>query len=129
MHDITFAKEIVDVIKDKSKKLNKNSNITKVNANLSVLSHVEPDKLKGIFYSLVKGTFMDTIELDIKTSPVKVKCKSCGNEFSITKPVTGCLKCESDDIKVDHPREFFIESIEVEEEGNSDGNIRDKKIS
>jgi len=116
VHDITFANEIIEVIKNKAKHLNEHSGIVKVYTRLSVLSHVKPKQLKEIFYSLVKDTFMEGVDLDVKILPSKIKCKNCQDIYSVTEPIDSCVKCRGKNIEMIHTPEFFVESIEVEKE-------------
>jgi len=115
MHDITFAREIIAVIKDKSKSLKPGVKITKVNVALSTLSHVEPDGLKKTFSSLAEDVPIQQVDLCIKSLSLNIKCKDCGYSYSAEKPQISCPKCSGSNINIKYPREFSIESIEVEE--------------
>lgn len=113
MHDLTFAKEIIEALNNRIKTLDGSCEITIVKAGLSPLSHVKPEALKETFSSLVKGTPFERISLKIKTLQLGVKCESCKNEFMIDKPTLSCPECRSSDINVIYSKEFTVEAIEV----------------
>ena len=113
MHDLTFAKEILDALNKRSKTLNGCHEITIVKAALSPMSHVKPEALKETFNSLVKGTAFEHISLKIKTLQLGVRCDSCKNEFMIDAPTMSCPECRSSNINVIYSKEFTVESIEI----------------
>ena len=115
MHDLTFSKEIIDAINDKSRTLPSGIKITAVNASLSLISHVKPETLKETFSVMVKGTPLEKISLNITIMKLSVKCRSCKNEFAVIKPVTECPKCNSADLDIVYSKEFAVDSVEVTE--------------
>ena len=113
MHDLTFAKEIINAVNDRMKSLEKGSKIASVNASLSPLSHVKPETLKETFAALVKGTPLERITLNIKALKLGMKCASCQKSFTVDKPTFLCPECHSKDLTIVNSSEFRIDLIEV----------------
>jgi len=114
MHDLTFAKEIINAVNERLKGLEKGHRIAAVNASLSPLSHVKPETLKETFSALVKGTNIEYVDLKIKALKLGMKCASCQEKFTVDKPTFLCPKCHSKDIAISHSNEFRVDSVEVE---------------
>jgi hydrogenase nickel incorporation protein HypA/HybF len=113
MHDLTYAKEIINAVTDKMKTLDHHAVLTVVNAAVSPLSHVKPETLEETFAALVKGTPLEPIILNVKTLQLGMKCDSCQASFSIDKPTFLCPKCHSSSLTITDQKEFEIESMET----------------
>ncbi len=113
MHDLTYAKEIINAVTEKMKALDHRAVITAVNAAVSPLSHVKPETLKETFAALVKGTPLEQITLNVKTLRLGMKCSSCQASFSVDKPTFLCPECHSPSLTITDQKEFEVESIEV----------------
>ncbi len=113
MHDLTFAKEIIDALNKRARTLNGSCEITAVKAALSPMSHVKPEALKETFLALVKGTPFEHVSLRVKTLQLGIKCEACKNEFMIDNPTVSCPECRSSNINVVYSKEFTVEAIEV----------------
>lgn len=113
MHDLTYAKEIINAVTDKMRTLDQGAVITAVNAAVSPLSHVKPETLKETFAALVKGTTIERVILNVKTLQLGMKCDACQESFSVDKPTFLCPKCHSSSLTITHQKEFEVVSIEV----------------
>lgn len=113
MHDVTFAKEIINALNKRLKTLEKDHEIVLVKAALSPLSHVKPEALKETYHALVKGTPHERVSIRIKTLQLGIRCEACKKEYMIEKPVIKCPGCLSSDINVIYQKEFTVESVEV----------------
>ncbi|MFH1847666.1 MAG: hydrogenase maturation nickel metallochaperone HypA [Candidatus Omnitrophota bacterium] len=115
MHDITFAKEIITVTKHRLGQLKKSPKAIRINAKLSCASHVTPEHLKDTFRSASQGTGLEKAELNIEILPIELECAGCGSTLKTEKPIEECPECGGSDISPGPAREFFVESIEIEE--------------
>jgi Zn finger protein HypA/HybF (possibly regulating hydrogenase expression) len=113
MHDLTFAKEIINAVNNKVKNLEYGAKIAVVNASLSPLSHVKPETLKETFAALVKGTPLERLTLNVKALKLAMKCASCKKSFTVDKPTFLCPECHSKDITIVNSSEFRVDSVEV----------------
>ena len=115
MHELRFANEIIDTLKKASKEKKIAGDVT-VNVRLSTMSHVTADNLKGTFKELAADTEFKNVRLNVIPLEIKVNCRSCGQALEVSDPHAQCLACGSDDIAVSFEREFYVESIEIEDE-------------
>lgn len=114
MHDLMYSREIITVLKDKLRTLDKKAKITSINVVLSPLSHVKAETLVETFKATAAGTGLEKIALNIRPLELAMKCASCGAIFTIDKPAFSCRKCDSRDINLADSKEFAIESITTE---------------
>lgn len=106
---------ILDIILEYAEK-NNAKKIHKVNLKIGVLSDIIPEWAQTYFDMLSKDTIADKAKLDIDKIPIRIKCESCGNDFTLGKGEMNffCSKCKSTDIEILSGREFQITSIEID---------------
>lgn len=74
-----------------------------------------PDTVKLYFDEIAKGTLCEGAELEIKRVIPKLRCKACGELF-VRKPFEfTCPSCGGDGEPTEIGREFYMESITVQE--------------
>ena len=115
MHDKKFAQEIKKVVIDKLKDLDKQVNLVAINIRLSPFSHVRAESLKEAFTLEVEYSEIKNAILNINMGEVEVECGFCGGRFIATNPTFTCLDCGSTDLHIRQGPEFYVESIEVED--------------
>lgn len=116
MHDLSFANRIISALKEKIKTLPSSAKITSINAALSPLSHVKPERLTETFGAITKGTEYDNITLNIKVMPLEISCNACKKSFQINKPAMKCIYCTNIDLDMHYIEEFKVNSIIVKED-------------
>jgi hydrogenase nickel incorporation protein HypA/HybF len=114
MHETRFINEIFAVLKEKLAK-EKAAREVVVNVRLSPFSHVAPEGLQGSFKELIKGENFKNVQLKVLPLEILLECKNCKRSTRITKRVFGCPFCNSADVNIQMEREFFVESIEIEQ--------------
>ena len=114
MHETVFSEEIIKVINDKKKNLDVNYKVSRINVRLSPLSHVRPKTLESAFLQMAKSANIEGVSLNIKSSKVKLECKSCGRKFLVEEPIFVCRYCSNKDFDIEEGKGFFIESVEIE---------------
>jgi Zn finger protein HypA/HybF involved in hydrogenase expression len=119
MHDLKFANEAVFILKREIEKLGPASESKHiiVNVALSPLSHVKPDGFKKTFEAVLAheaGNLKD-VKLNIKPMRLDLFCKTCKKLSKISAPVFECPICKSADLEFEMEKEFFVDSIEVED--------------
>ena len=113
MHDTMFAKEIIDALNGKLKKLNKDKKITAVTVSLSPLSHVTPETLQETYKLMVKSTPFSRVLLKITPLQLGIKCEACKKGFLVDKPTFVCPECHSSSLNLIYEKEFAVDSIET----------------
>ena len=112
MHETTFVNEIFSLLKDRFSKDTINS-VVSINVKLSPFSHVTQEGLLGIYQELAKSNGFEHIRLNIEPLSLLLRCRSCKNTSTVSKPTFECPHCSSQDIEVDMDKEFIIESVEI----------------
>ena len=123
MHDKVFAREIKTIVTQKLDSLKEGKRITAINVRLSPLSHVKPETLRQAFLLESEGTNLGDTPLRVLSSEIEIECKNCTNKFFTSSPVLSCPKCKSQDLEVKQGKEFFVESVETEDQNGNQNPI------
>lgn len=117
MHETRFVNEIFAVLKQKPGKDAALGRVL-VSVRLSPFSHVAAETLRESFNVLNQGEKFKAVSLDILPLELPLECKNCKRNTRITKKVFECPYCGSADIIVQMDKEFYVESIEIDNENN-----------
>jgi hydrogenase nickel incorporation protein HypA/HybF len=113
MHEIRIAKDLSAIVLEVAGR-EKLSKVTKVNISFGQLIQIVPDVFDFAFRETVRDTIaMDSV-VDIEILPVKMRCKSCKEEFDVKENAFSCTGCGSADLDIVQGKELFIKSIEGE---------------
>lgn len=115
MHDLTFAKRIVSLLKEKLG-AGKGHSKASVSVVLGPFTHVTPESLRSAFLLLNEKEGFNDVSLDIKKHKAKIRCKKCRKEIETASPLTSCPFCGGGEIDLLNGEEFTIESIEIEQD-------------
>ncbi|MCP2520209.1 hydrogenase maturation nickel metallochaperone HypA [Candidatus Aminicenantes bacterium AC-335-B20] len=113
MHELSIVANLFEILKEKAKE-QKAKRITKVKLKVGVLSGVVPELLESAFDIYKKKTIASEAKLEIEKTLVKVKCQSCGFEFSPEDFTMICPSCGSFEIKILSGDELLLEKMELE---------------
>lgn len=112
VHDLKYASQIVDSLKEAFSKRGKRTLAT-IDVYLSPLSHVTPQRLKEVFDILSKEAGFGNAVLNIGIAELSLHCRQCGKIWKSAKPVFECPGCDSADFELDKYEEFRIDSIRI----------------
>jgi len=115
MHDVSFAKRIIFLLKAKIGKI-KNYKRIVVNVTLGPFTHVTAASLRSAFDLLNEEEGFKDVTLNIQKHKAQLKCKKCQAITEIATPVTNCPRCGMDDFELINNEEFLIESLEIEKD-------------
>ena len=89
--------------------------ISKVNIIVGEMHQIIPDVMQNCF-DLIKNDFQgfNNAQLIIKFTPLKIRCKVCQKEVSLTQADFHCPHCHSTSTTIISGKELFIESLEAE---------------
>ena len=115
MHELSIMGNILDIVIEHAES-NNAKKVHKINLKIGVLSDIIPEWAQNYFDMLTKDTIAEESELVIEKVPIKIKCHSCENEFTLENKDMNffCNKCESTDIEILSGRELQITSIEID---------------
>ncbi|MBN1897204.1 MAG: hydrogenase maturation nickel metallochaperone HypA [Spirochaetes bacterium] len=112
MHELALSKSIMHTL-DSIRQEQGNKRIKKVTINLGALQHVVPDSLKFYLDLLKEKTPFEESEFQLKETPIKIKCQSCGHVTEIPEMIMICDSCQSRNVEVIEGMDVFIESVEI----------------
>lgn len=113
MHEMAMVSSIFNVINDKIREYGINR-VTQVKLVVGEMTGVEDNTMKACFELFAETTPVEGARLVIERIPIKVKCRSCGNEYIASNMRFKCAACGGSDIKIITGKELYIENIEAE---------------
>lgn len=115
MHEMGIAMQIVDIAVSSIPPEIKNPVVAKINLRIGKLTAVVPASLTFCFEIAAKDTPLDGARLVIEEAPIVARCKSCGHQWTITKPDFICESCQGGQVDILSGRELDIVSLELAE--------------
>jgi hydrogenase nickel incorporation protein HypA/HybF len=115
MHELTIAQNIIAIAVSEAQ----NRKIRRINLVIGELSSVFEDSIRFCFDVISKETPAEGATLSVTTVRALIKCASCAREFGYESEGT-CPGCGRRGGEVTTGREFYMESIEVEEMDDED---------
>ncbi|MFH1453739.1 MAG: hydrogenase maturation nickel metallochaperone HypA [Armatimonadota bacterium] len=114
MHELSITQNILDIALGNLP--DNNAKITEILLKVGEFTYVDPECVKFYFEQISKDTPAEGAVIKYEKVSIKIKCKSCGKESSLSKEnmVFACPECSSKDVELTSGRELFIDSIEVE---------------
>ncbi len=114
MHEFSLAEEMTAAIADTLGGPVKLSSVTVV---IGPLSGVSPESLAFCFSAVAGMKGFGRPELVIRNTEAKMHCRDCGSEWFSRDFTTGCPDCGSWNRNIMSGREFYVESVDLPEEG------------
>jgi len=115
MHEFALCEGIVNIILTELNKVDPPATrILTTRLTVGALHQIIPQNMVFAYEVLTKETPAVGSKLEIKTIPIMVRCKDCGNETMIEDNMYVCKKCQSGKLDIIAGKELFIEDLEVE---------------
>lgn len=111
MHELAVTEEIINTVTEASN----GRKVKTIEIVIGDLSSFIDESIRFYFDLLTKSTPLEGASLLFKRIPVKLRCYNCQKEFNPDETFL-CPYCGSLGGDVIEGREFYIESIEVEDE-------------
>ena len=118
MHEFSICQSLIESILSELDKVEHDEikRLLKVRIAVGELRQIVPAYLKEAYSILAKDTAADGAEMEIRSLPVRGKCKTCGWEGNMPDFNFCCKKCGSENAEIVGGRELYIENLEVETE-------------
>lgn len=115
MHELPATQGILDIVLDAARGAGA-SRVRAVDLVIGDLSSMVGESVQFYFDVLGRDTPAAGAALRIRRERARVDCATCGTSYEVTPPLQPlCEGCGALTIRVSGGREFFIESIEVDE--------------
>ncbi len=114
MHELAITQSILDISLSEAEKYGAKK-INSIKIALGVMGGMVPECIQEYFNLISDGTIASGAELKFRKIPAAFKCADCGEEFSSEKISFRCTSCGSNRVKMTSGREFYIESIDIDE--------------
>jgi hydrogenase nickel incorporation protein HypA/HybF len=116
MHELPATEGILNVALEAARQ-NDARRIIAIDLVIGELAGIVDDSVQFYFDILSKDTIADGAILRFRRERATANCGDCGHQFPIEVPLTAaCPACGGIRLHVSGGREFFVESIEVEDE-------------
>jgi hydrogenase nickel incorporation protein HypA/HybF len=126
MHELAVTQGILDLVLETAQQHGARR-ITVIDLVVGELSSIVDDSVQFYFDILSQGTPAQEAKLSFRRKPAHVVCWDCGHQFSTGVPLLPiCSACGSSRLRVTGGQEFYVESIEVDDE-NSDGQTNSER--
>jgi hydrogenase nickel incorporation protein HypA/HybF len=112
MHELSIAQNIVNIVLEQMK-VHSLSKIENVMLKVGTLRGVSVESLMFCFDVAVKETPMEGAKLVIETVPIRGRCITCNQEFTIEHWLDDCPFCSSHTVEITSGKELEIAGIEV----------------
>ena len=118
MHEMAITESIRDIAVNVARE-HGGVHVREIRIRMGEYSGVVPQLIQEYFNIASRGTLAEGAKLEIIRVPVTMRCRTCGFEGEIDKLKIRCPDCGGNDLKLLTGREFYVESLEVDD---SDGN-------
>jgi hydrogenase nickel incorporation protein HypA/HybF len=127
VHELPATEGILSVALEAAEQ-NRAGRITAINLVIGDMASIVDDSVQFYFDILSKGTLAEGAALNFRRESATATCWDCGYRFEVSIPLTGeCPECGGVHLQVSGGKEFYVESIEVEDEDSgSEGNTERK---
>jgi hydrogenase nickel incorporation protein HypA/HybF len=108
MHELGIAQEIIALVCEHAR----GARVTRVVLEVGKLAAVLPDAVRFCFDLCGEGTVVEGASLDIIETPGLARCRACGADVSLDRPLGRC-GCGSTDLDWLSGEELKVKEFEV----------------
>ena len=116
MHELSIASAILDAARAEAER-RPGARLVKVGVRVGELSAVEPEALSFCFESLVQGTELAPLALEIESVARRHRCPQCAHCFTVVDYELACPRCGASATDCIAGDELELAYLEVEDVG------------
>lgn len=114
MHELSVTESILNICVSHAQKAGADR-VTDVHIVIGKLSSIVDDSVQFYWDILCQNTLCQGSVLHFQRMPARLKCSDCGLEYEIERELLPCPACQSYNIKVLSGDQFWVDSIEIEQ--------------
>lgn len=114
MHELSVTQGIMQIVEAEAKK-NNVKKVLSIKLMVGQLSGVMPQLIQDYFELIAMGTVVEGAKLVIERVPATIECLECKEVSAIDRMRLRCPKCNGIEVKIVTGKEFYIDSMEVDE--------------
>lgn len=117
MHEFPVTQSICRIAVDEAKRIGA-LRVTKIMIAQGSYTDYVPEIIQEYFNIVSEGTLAEGAELVIRKIPAVLHCRDCGMDSVVEHYRMRCPLCLSGETELKSGKEFYIEGMEVEEDGD-----------
>jgi hydrogenase nickel incorporation protein HypA/HybF len=118
MHEMSVTESILEIVLKHAKQAHA-CRITDIHLVLGDLATIVDDSVRFYWDMLAEDTLAEGAELHFERIQTEMECCDCLVRYKPPEADLSCPECQSRNVKVIAGDEFFIDSIEVEMDGDN----------
>ena len=116
MHELSVTQSVLNIALETAQN-NGAAQITAINLVIGDMTSIVDDSVQFYFDILGKDTLAQGATLNFRRESATATCLDCQHQIPVTPPLTTiCPNCGSPKLTVSGGKEFYIESIEVNDD-------------
>jgi hydrogenase nickel incorporation protein HypA/HybF len=116
MHELPVSKSILEIILRHAEQAQA-KRVTDVYIVIGQLATLMDDSIQFYWDIIAENTPAQGARLHFKRIPAQLQCMVCSEKYSPTGDEIRCPNCDSVGVKIISGEEFYVEAIDVEEQG------------
>jgi hydrogenase nickel incorporation protein HypA/HybF len=117
MHELAVTENILSIA-ERHARQSEALRVTDLYLTIGKLSSIVDDSVQFYWEIVSQGTLCEGSRLHFQRVPAKLACLECGSAYTLDGELTPCPACGSAQVKVTSGDQFFLDSIEIERDGD-----------
>ncbi len=117
MHELAITQNVLELALSEAEKV-KAKKISKISLVIGEMTGVVDESVKFYFEFISKDTIASGATLVFNRVPIEARCRNCHHKFVVWDLNWVCPNCGGANLEVVAGNELYLESIEVEKDGN-----------
>ena len=113
MHELAITEGILAAAVPAAEKAGA-KRILEIHLRIGELSGVLPECIREYLSIAAEGTIAEGAVLISEPIPIRIRCRTCGEEHEVTRGAFACPSCGSEAFEIISGREYFVDSLKVE---------------
>ena len=118
MHELTITQNILDIALEHAQEAGA-TKISRITLVIGEMTGVVEECVRFYMGLLTKETAAQEAEIVVRRVPITARCRDCGENFEVRESRWACPRCQSTSLDVIGGKELLVESIEVNDAGES----------